>query len=132
MKVTECTTLSARPFVNASRWLTSAAVLILCSAFVSCVPENRGPVKIKVLSLNPEEYFGTPIQLKGKLVSVGPAESYLVVEDDTGRVMVGTERIAQKLSCQKQAQVELEGTLLNLKTVAQPYFSMKKLISCHP
>jgi len=104
----------------------------MSSGLVSCVPDKQAPVKIKVLSLNPEEYFGTRIQLKGKVVSVGPAEAYWVVEDDTGRVMVGTERIAQKMSCQNQAQVELEGTLLKLKSVSQPYFSMKKLISCTP
>ena len=63
---------------------------------------------------------------------VGPAESYLVVEDDTGRIMVGTEQIAQKIGCNSRSKVELVGTLRRLKSLPQPYFSMENLISCKP
>lgn len=105
------------------------ALLVVLSA---CVPNNRTPTKIKVLSLNPEEYIGSRVQLSGKVQGVGPAESYLVVEDDTGRIMVGTEQIAQKISCPANAKIELVGTLRRLKSVSQPYFSMDSLLDCKP
>ncbi|MEY4064938.1 MAG: hypothetical protein RIR26_1146 [Pseudomonadota bacterium] len=132
MKVIDRFSRQCLAHLNAARRGTLAALVLLSAGLLSCVPDKQAPVKIKVLSLNPEEYFGTQIQLKGKVVALGPAEAYWVVEDETGRVLVGTERIARKMGCQSQSQVELEGTLLKLKSVSQPYFSMKKLISCIP
>lgn len=113
--------------------LTAAVVGLLASGlFVSCVPQSRAPIKIKVLSLNPDEYIGSAVHISGKITGVGPAESYLLVEDDTGRIMVGTEQIAQKVGCASLSQVELVGTLRRLKSVPQPYFSMENLLNCKP
>ncbi|MEN9810713.1 MAG: hypothetical protein RLZZ488_2280 [Pseudomonadota bacterium] len=106
--------------------------LLLSGLFVSCVPQSKAPTKIKVLSLNPDEYIGSRVQLSGKVQGVGPAESYLLVEDDTGRIMVGTEQIAHKVGCPGQSKIELVGTLRRLKSVPQPYFSMESLLSCKP
>jgi hypothetical protein len=100
--------------------------------FASCVQHPRAATKIKVLSLNPEEYIGSRVFLNGKVQGVGPAASYLVVEDDTGRIMVGTEQIAHKVSCPPNSRIELAGTLRNLKSVSQPYFSMDSLVECKP
>ena len=99
---------------------------------ISCVPQSKSPVKIKVLSLNPDGYIGAKLHLSGKVTGIGPADSYLMVEDDTGRIMVGTEQIASKIGCDPQAKVELVGTLRRLKSLPQPYFSMEKLLSCQP
>lgn len=101
-------------------------------ALSSCTSQSRVATKIKVLSLNPDEYIDTRIQLSGKVQGVGPAESYLLVEDDTGRIMVGTEDIAFKISCSKDSKIELIGTLRRLKSLPQPYFSMDSLLSCTP
>ena len=113
--------------------LTAVVVGVLVSGLlVSCVPQSRAPIKIKVLSLNPEEYIGSKVLISGKVAGVGPAESYLLVEDDTGRIMVGTEQIAQKVGCTTFSQVELVGTLRRLKSLPQPYFSMENLLTCKP
>jgi hypothetical protein len=113
--------------------LTAVVVGVLVSGqLVSCVPQTKAPIKIKVLSLNPDEYIGSKVHLTGKVTGVGPAESYLLVEDDTGRIMVGTEQIAAKIGCNTQSQVELVGTLRRLKNISQPYFSMENLLSCKP
>jgi hypothetical protein len=113
--------------------LTALVVGVLVSGvLVSCVPQSKAPIKIKVLSLNPDEYIGSKVQIQGTVSGVGPAESYLVVEDDTGRIMVGTEQIAQKTGCNSRSKVELVGTLRRLKSLPQPYFSMENLISCKP
>lgn len=106
--------------------------LLLLGLFVSCVPQSKAPTKIKVLSLNPDEYIGSRVHLSGKVQGIGPAESYLLVEDDTGRIMVGTEQIAHKVGCPGQSKIELVGTLRRLKSVPQPYFSMESLLSCKP
>jgi len=77
--------------------LSALIVGVWCSSlFVSCVPQSRAPTKIKVLSLNPDEYVGSRVHLSGRVQGVGPADSYLLVEDDTGRIMVGTEQIDPK------------------------------------
>jgi hypothetical protein len=82
--------------------------------------------------LNPDEYIGSRVYLNGKVQGVGPAEAYLVVEDDTGRIMVGTEQIAHKVGCPTHSKIELAGTLRTLKSVSQPYFSMDSLVECKP
>ncbi|MEN9825165.1 MAG: hypothetical protein RI953_910 [Pseudomonadota bacterium] len=112
----------------------SAVVVGVCfsSLFASCVPQSRAPTKIKVLSLNPDEYVGSRVHLSGRVQGVGPADSYLLVEDDTGRIMVGTEQIAQKTGCLPNSKIELIGTLRRLKSVPQPYFSMDSLLECTP
>ncbi|MBM3383321.1 MAG: hypothetical protein FJY29_12925 [Betaproteobacteria bacterium] len=113
--------------------LTALVVGVLVSGvLVSCVPQSRAPIKIKVLSLNPDEYIGSKVQIQGTVSGVGLAESYLVVEDDTGRILVGTEQIAQKTGCSGRSKVELVGTLRRLKSLPQPYFSMENLLSCKP
>jgi hypothetical protein len=113
--------------------MVKLALFVLLSVLVpSCVQQPRVATKIKVLSLNPDEYLGNRVFLSGKVQSVGPAEAYLVVEDDTGRIMVGTEQIAQKAGCPTQAKIELAGTLRTLKSVSQPYFSMDSLVECKP
>ena len=106
--------------------------LLLSGLLVSCVPQNRSAIKIKVLSLNPDEYVGSKVQVSGKVSGVGPGESYFLVEDDTGRILVGTEQISRKVGCPSQSNIELLGTLRRLKSVPQPYFSMESLISCKP
>jgi hypothetical protein len=106
--------------------------VLVSGLMVSCVPQSKAPIKIKVLSLNPEEYIGSRVQIQGTVSGVGPAESYFMVEDDTGRIMVGTEQIAQKLGCNPHSKVELVGILRRLKSLPQPYFSMENLISCKP
>jgi len=104
------------------------------SAFlsISCSRTTKSQVDIKSLSLNPERFIGTQVKINGNLAGVGPAESYLLVEDATGRIMVGTEQIAQKISCPNDSKVELVGTLRRLKNLPQPYFSMENLIYCGP
>ena len=115
-----------------SKWCVWLFCVCLSGNLLSCVPQPKSPVKIKVLSLNPDEYIGSKVLLTGKVTGVGPADSYLLVEDDTGRILVGTEQIAAKIGCANQAKVELVGSLRRLKSLPQPYFSMEKMLSCTP
>ncbi len=112
--------------------LCGLLTIIVAGLCASCVPQPRTATKIKVLSLNPDEYIGNRVYLAGRVQGVGPAESYLIIEDDTGRILVGTEQIAHKVGCQQNAKIELAGTLRHLKSVSQPYFSMDSLVDCKP
>ena len=113
------------------RFLVALAGLI--AIFLTCCsPKVKSQVDIKSLSLNPDRFIGTKVKINGSVTGVGPADAYLLVEDNTGRIMVGTEQIAEKVSCSAQSKVELEGTLRRLKNLPQPYFSMEKLIHCTP
>ena len=122
---------STRRFAFA-RPLCGLLTLIAVGVFASCVPQPRTATKIKVLSLNPDEYIGNRVYLAGRVQGVGPAESFLIIEDDTGRILVGTEQIAQKVGCQQNSKIEIAGTLRHLKSVSQPYFSMDSLVDCKP
>lgn len=97
---------------------------------ISCSRSVQTQVDIKSLSLNPDRFIGTQVKIKGQVKVIGPADSYLLVEDATGRIMVGTEQVAQKIGCPEASQVELVGTLRRLKILPQPYFSMEKLLHC--
>lgn len=108
-----------------------SCALLLC-LIASCTPAVRTQVDIKSLSLNPDRFIGARVKIAGKLTGVGPADSYLLVEDQTGRIMVGTEQIAQRISCPNASRVELVGTLRRLKNLPHPYFSMENLIHCGP
>lgn len=99
---------------------------------ISCARPAQTQVDIKSLSLNPDRFIGTHVKIKGQVKGIGPADSYLLVEDATGRIMVGTEQVAQKIGCPDASKVELVGTLRRLKNLPQPYFSMEKLVHCGP
>lgn len=119
--------------VGLSSRLTMTLVIFLTGlSLSSCSRAVKTQVEIKSLSLNPERFIGTKVKINGQLTGVGPADSYLLVEDASGRIMVGTEQIAQKISCPKNSKVELVGTLRRLKNLPQPYFSMENLVHCGP
>ena len=114
------------------RLVLTLAMTLTFFIHMSCARTTKTQVDIKSLSLNPERFIGTKVKIKGQLTGIGPADSYLLVEDSTGRIIVGTEQIAQKISCPDTSKVELVGTLRRLKNLPQPYFSMEKFVHCEP
>lgn len=108
--------------------LNSAAFLILF-VFAGCLKKERNYVKLKVLALNPQEYTGQKVALQGVVLKVGPQSAYFLMEDDSGVSFVSTERIAQRVECQKGAQIALEGYLESRGE--QQYFSMDRMFDCH-
>ena len=125
-------TPNIKPAGLGKRFVLTLTLILSGFLHIRCERTTKTQVDIKSLSLNPERFIGTKVKIKGKLTGIGPADSYLLVEDATGRIMVGTEQIAQKISCPDSSKVELVGTLRRLKNLPQPYFSMENLVHCGP
>lgn len=106
------------------------ACACLLTWFGACTQEARNPVKAKVFALNPQEYVGAPVELSGKVTAVGPAQSYFVVEDETGKVLVTTERLGDRVRCGKDATARLTGRLSQAKASKSFYLSMEALHEC--
>jgi hypothetical protein len=130
MRKISCSLLPERAFFLKSATLFFVCLTAVC--FVSCVPRTVSTTKIKVLSLSPEDYIGSRIHLSGRLQGIGPGESYVIVEDDTGLILVGTEQLTEKIGCERGSKIELIGSLRRLKSLPHPYFSMDTLLDCSP
>ena len=108
--------------------------VLLCFQFLflatACTPKNRNFVKAKVFALNPGEYIGKRVFLVGKVKKTGPAGSFFVFEDESGRVLVTSERVARPTSCEEGAPVTLSGKLLKTPSSDEAFFSMDSLLEC--
>ena len=100
-------------------------------AFISCTREPRNPVKAKVFALNPNEYIGSKVELSGRVTQIGPGNAYFTLEDDTGRVLVTSERLESRVSCPPNARIALSGRLARLKTAGGLYFSIDEVLDCN-
>jgi hypothetical protein len=87
-------------------------------------------VNAKVFALNPDEYLGVRMGFQGRVVSQGPGSAWLELEDETGRLLVGTERLGMRIECGKNSQIKLVGTLTKLKQGNMLYLSVDDLLSC--
>jgi len=111
------------------------AVLCLTALAVlagSCARRETSYVNAKVFSLNPDAYLGVRLAVKGRVVREGPAGSWFELEDDTGRVLIGTERLSRRVTCAQGSQAAAEGALRKLSGDQGLYFSMESLIHCRP
>lgn len=107
------------------------AVVLLCALAVSgCFSRSTDQGKAKLFVLNPEEYLGTRLTLAGTVSHTVPAESFFILEDDTGKVVVSTHRTASKIDCPVGSRVAVEGALEKLEKKSQYYFAMERLIEC--
>ena len=99
-------------------------------ALSGCKDNSVTFVNAKVFALNPDEYVGVRMGFQGKVLREGPGGAWLEVEDETGRLLVGTERLSQRIACPKNSQVQMIGSLSKLREGNVLYFSLENLVSC--
>lgn len=85
---------------------------------------------IKFFALDPSQYVGKTVALRGTVRTSGPALSWFILEDDTGKVLVTTVDSGVSLICGPGSSVELDGTLTFLGQEHGFYFAMRRLRSC--
>jgi hypothetical protein len=85
---------------------------------------------IKFFALDPGQYVGKSVALRGTVRTSGPALSWFILEDDTGKVLVTTVDTGVSLLCVPGALVELDGKLTFLGDDYGLYFAMNRMRSC--
>lgn len=85
---------------------------------------------IKFFALDPSQYVGKSVSLRGTVRTSGPALSWFILEDDTGKVLVTTVDSGVTLLCRPGSSVEVDGTLTFLGEEYGLYFAMSHLRAC--
>lgn len=112
--------------------LAGALALFATPWVAGCQRREPAFVDAKAFALSPEESVGAELAVKGRVVREGPAGAWFELEDDTGRVLVSTERLVGRVSCPVGAQAAAEGVLRGLRGGRGLYFSMHSLLHCRP
>lgn len=86
--------------------------------------------EVKTLFLNPSAFYEREVRLSGQIRVVGAGESWFVLEDGTGRLLVTTVGVASPTHCEQGARVALTGRLLSLGEEYGLYFAMNRLEEC--
>jgi hypothetical protein len=108
---------------------------LLSFAFValalhSCKQSSPELVKAKSFALAPKDYENVEVSVAGKIVALGPGESFFIIEDETGKIMISTEKITTVLKCEVGHELKAVGTLKVLPDNLGQYFSISRLDSC--
>ena len=112
---------------------TAFLSLLLCAAVLgSCRKQERGFVNAKVFALNPDEYLGVHVAVRGRVSREGPASAWFEMEDETGRILVSSERLSSRVACAKGSSAAAEGVLRRVSGADGLYFSMENLLHCRP
>ncbi len=109
---------------------TAGAIVLLAFLASACAPKNRNLVNAKVFALNPNEFLGQRVFLSGKLAKSGPGGSFFVFADDSGKILVTTERVASPLGCPEGSSVTLSGALTKTEKSGHTYFSLDAPPEC--
>jgi hypothetical protein len=102
----------------------------ILSGGVSLKARARESVEIKTLSLNPGAYLQGELEVGGHVRLVGMGESWFVIEDGTGRLLVSAVALGAPLRCPSGSRVHLRGRLLPLSEEHGLYFAAQTLESC--
>ena len=113
-------------------WSALLAVVLAWGGASACTKTERDFVKAKVFALNADDYLGVRVSVKGRVVREGPAAAWFEMEDDTGRVLVSSERLPYRIRCGKGAEAAVEGVLRRVPGAEGLYFSMESLLHCRP
>jgi hypothetical protein len=105
--------------------------IVACITVLSCKQSSPEIVEAKSFALAPKDYENVEVSVSGKIVAFGAGESFFVVEDNTGRVLVSTEKITTQLKCKIGHQLKAVGSLKVLPDNLGQYFSISRLESCH-
>lgn len=90
-----------------------------------------GPSEIKTLFLNPAAFYERDVHVAGHIRVVGVGESWFVLEDGTGRLLVTTAAVASQLPCGQGARAVVSGRLLSLGDEHGLYFALKAMQECN-
>jgi hypothetical protein len=101
-------------------------------AQAGCKRNEPNFVNAKVFALDPAGYLGVTMAVRGRVVREGPGGAWFELEDETGKVLVSTERLSTRASCSAGSQAAAEGVLQRLSGDEGLYFSMENLIHCRP
>jgi hypothetical protein len=112
-------------FRKTSRFVVSFLFLIF-----ACKQNSPEVITAKSFALAPRDYENVEVSVSGKIVALGPGESFFIVEDETGKIMVSTEKISSQLRCEVGHQLKAVGSLKVLPESLGQYFSISRLESC--
>lgn len=107
--------------------MTLTKITIPVLLLFACAPKPP-LVETKVFVLNPKEYFDKTVQLKGKLAAMGPAGSFIVFEDASGKVLLTTEKLGTPIACKEGSSLAVLGTLKRFGQTA--FMTMDSLQKC--
>jgi hypothetical protein len=114
------------------RGLALGVLVALVGGAVSCRKGERVFVNAKVFALDPDPYLGVLVAVKGRVIREGPAQAWFEMEDDTGKLLVSSERLSARAGCRQGAAVAVEGVLRRVSGAEGLYFSMENLLHCRP
>ena len=88
-------------------------------------------IKTNALLMAADQYLHTYQVVEGTVANIGPAGSFFVLEDNTGQLMITTEKSAKAFGCALNSKIKIAGTLqkIEIKQVSY-YLSMNRLVDC--
>lgn len=86
--------------------------------------------KAKLFAFNPQEYLNVRTILEGRVIHKGPAGVYIILEDDTGKVLVSAHEQIDDFACAMGNSARVSGQLARLNAEGRYYFVMDNLLEC--
>lgn len=108
------------------------AIYLLLSILLQpgCTGKSIEIAKAKLFAFNPQEYLNMRTILEGRVVHKGPAGVYIILEDETGKVLVSAHELVESFSCAVGEHARVIGSLARLNSEGRYYFVMDKLLAC--
>lgn len=116
--------------MNRTRLTKLSLGVFVTLSLMSCTKPPEEVAKAKLLAFNPQEYLNTQSTLKGRVVHKSPGDVYIILEDDTGKVLVSAHEMPEPVNCPEGATATVSGSLAQLSTEGRYYFVMDKLLAC--
>ncbi len=126
--------LRGLPFCRAP-WLSGFAMALSIALFpLPFLGEvaATNTVEVKHFALDPAQYVGKKVELFGTVRTIGPAHSWFLLEDHSGKVLVTTAQSGSLLLCDPGSTARVSGELTYLGDEFGLYFAMSELLSCSP
>lgn len=106
------------------------ALLLGAPLLLSCTERFRANLEIKNLALNPAEFMGQKFALQGRITSPSPGLVAFMLEDNTGTVLVTTERMAERFPCSVGDRAVIVGRVAKNPKTDSVYVSAESLEEC--
>lgn len=111
-----------------TRGIGSIVLLALCG----CTQRSLAVLEVKNLALNPREFVGKAFLLQGRVTKPSPGFVTFVMEDETGSVLVTTEKIGYKFNCPAGSRATIAGHVARDSVRDSVYFSAERVEACQP
>lgn len=112
------------------RLIAIGFTLVVVSMLGGCSSNAPEVAKAKLFAFNPQEYLNVHTILEGRVVHKGPAGVYIILEDDTGKVLVSAHEQVDNFACAMGNSARVSGQLARLNAEGRYYFVMDKLLGC--